>query len=277
MALALLAQFSGSLRACGGGFVDAARPVRPKLQLAVGFDAGCAWISAQCGELAIRKLTRLEPHETTIAVQHEADMVSVIVGLIGLAVVRSATRIDVDCEEALIASRRLLTGSPALLAAMGIRAELEEVTDVRGPEISLLSSMEFLAALVRHGKAANGIPRRRAYPQADMMRHDRWFGSGSRRRHSRARWNVLRWEWTRFLNAEFAWLRALGSIGPLQLRTFPIAPGTVGCGCPVSEGIGWPHTLDRPAVDTARCGVAAVVPACGCSLSADPPGARRVR
>lgn len=246
MALAPLTPFSVLVRACGGGFADAAQPVRPKLQLAVGFDAGSAWISAQCGELAIRKHTRLEPHETTIALQREADMVSVIVGVDAVAVARSTTRIAVDCDEALVALHRLLAGSSAVCAALGIRAELEEATNVCGPETSLLSSMEFLAALVRHGRAANRVRQRCADTHAGMTRRDGWFGSNNSGRHSDVGWDALRAEWTRFRTAELTWLRGLGSIGPFQPATFPSASKhrRARVSCIRRDRV--PHTLDRP-------------------------------
>ena len=150
MAITLVTGSAGAYASEPRGEEPPAGGRRPaaKLQLAVGFEGTRAWISAQYRQLGVRKQTTREPLATVIELRHGADIVTVSVGPEGIVVSRGTRTIAVDSARAYEALQNVLGDSPAVFAARAALSELEGEADLRAPEMSLLSSLAFVASLV---------------------------------------------------------------------------------------------------------------------------------
>jgi hypothetical protein len=240
MSLVLMAgsRTARALDACGDEMV-AARVSRPALQLAVGFDAHRAWISAQYRQLGIRKQTTRETRATAIELRYGPDSVTVSLAAHTIVVSRGGRSVVLDSPEALEPLQDLLGGSTALFAARAMLSELEQDDDLRAPEMSLLSSLAFVASLAGDVNAPRRLADRFVAKYRGVVRPIRWESScwGDYTKETTAAWDELqtcmqeadqddsmtRAVWRRIAcnatwmgRSESAWFEFLGCIQPLK-------------------------------------------------------------
>ena len=132
----------------GPMLLDEAEATLPTLRIAVGFESDRSWISAQWGELAIRKATRPDPLETSVDLCLGADCVSLDVRGAVVVVTKGTTGIECVSADAHAVVRALLTSSTAVSTALHLGEELRRRGDVQSPESALLSTVEFVHALI---------------------------------------------------------------------------------------------------------------------------------
>ncbi|HEV3485939.1 MAG TPA: hypothetical protein VG106_11065 [Vicinamibacterales bacterium] len=125
-----------------------AQPASPTLRIAVGFESDRSWISAQWGELAMRKDTRPAPLETIVHLCHGADCVRLDVRGAVVVVTKGTTVIECASTDAHPLMRALLASSAAVSTARHLREELLRRGEVPSPECALLSTVEFVHALM---------------------------------------------------------------------------------------------------------------------------------
>ena len=118
-----------------------------ELQLAVGFDAHRAWISAQYKQLGLRKQTASDPLATSVELRYGTDTVGVSYAPDDSVVSRGRQSLALDSQQAVERLQDLFGGSPAVFAARAALAELEAAHQWRAPEMSVLSSLAFVALL----------------------------------------------------------------------------------------------------------------------------------
>lgn len=180
-----------------------------RLQLAVGFDAHRAWISAQYKQLGIRKQTTNEPFETVIELGHGADTVVVTCGPRGIVVSRGTRSLVVDSPAAIESLQDLLGGSSVVFAARATLSELAAEDELRAPEINLLSSLAFVASLGGDVSAPRRLTNRNevqermkeADPDPDVFRAA----------YRRLACNALL-----LARSEVAWFEFIGGIQPMK-------------------------------------------------------------
>jgi hypothetical protein len=127
--------------------LQAAEPV-PALCIAVGFESDRSWISAQWGELAIRKATRANPLETTVQLHLGPDWVRLDIRGALVVVANGTTALECVSIDAYATVQARLASSAAVSTALALREELLRRGEVQSPESALLSTVEFVHALI---------------------------------------------------------------------------------------------------------------------------------
>ena len=132
----------------GPMLLEGAEATLSALRIAVGFESDRSWISAQWGELAIRKDTRPDPLETTVHLCLGADCVGLDVRGALVVVTKGTTVIECVSTDPHPLVRALLTSSTAVSTALHLGEELLRRGQVQSPESALLSTVEFVHALI---------------------------------------------------------------------------------------------------------------------------------
>ena len=113
------------------------------------FDARHAWTTATYKGLVVRKITTRADRSFTLELRYRQDVVLIAIDKDG---VPSVGRLDqsvlVDSPEALEQVQQVLGGSQAIFAFRALLAERESVSDLKGPEFTLLAAAAFTASLV---------------------------------------------------------------------------------------------------------------------------------
>ena len=141
-------------------------------------DRGGAWLAATYRDLQLRKRGDLKARTVAIELRAAGDVVGVTVTPQGVAVWRGSRSIAVDSAEAMRAVQELLGGSAAVFAARGMLSELEPVSSMNVPEMSLLSAAAFVASLVGDIEAPQRIADRFVAKHRGLFRQAR-LPSGS--------------------------------------------------------------------------------------------------
>lgn len=228
-----------AMDACTEDQAAAGRSLLAPLRLAVGFEANRAWMAAQYRELGIDKQTTREPVTTAIVLRHAADTVRVSYGPEGIVVSRGGRSVVVNSAEAMERLQELLGGSSAVFAARAMLSELEYEDDLRAPEMSLLSSLAFVASLAGDVNAPRRLADRFVARHRGFVRPVRWETCwDTYTKESTAAWNdlqacmdeanqdesIVRSAYRRvacngtwMARSESAWFEYLGCIQPLRL------------------------------------------------------------
>ena len=129
----------------------AREPVAATLPAAVvtgGHDTRSSWLHADYRELQLRARTDRGTRALAITLRVGADIVKVQVAPESVAVARGSRFIVVDSPEALQAVQELLGGSAAIFGLKSMLSDLEPVSRLTAPDMALLSTAAFVAALV---------------------------------------------------------------------------------------------------------------------------------
>jgi hypothetical protein len=121
-----------------------------------GHDKASAWLVAEYRDLQLHKRTSRAANTTAIELRVGDDVVAVTVGRNGVSVARGNRRIAIDSAETFASVQSLLGDSPAVFAARGMLSELEPISALKAPDMSLLSAAAFVASLV----GDSGAPQR---------------------------------------------------------------------------------------------------------------------
>ena len=136
----------------------AARAARTAPTIRGGLDGRTAWMGAEFRQLEVRKRTDRSAGTIEMDFRFAGDRVHVAVAPDRIAVTRGKSTVVVDSGGALDRLQDVLGGSRAVFAARAMLSELEATSDLKAPEMSLLASASFLAALAGDTQA----PRRLA-------------------------------------------------------------------------------------------------------------------
>jgi hypothetical protein len=139
----------------------AVRPVQRedarRAEIHGGHDKSAAWMVASYRELQLRKRTDKVTRELAVEIRAGGDVVSFALGA-SLTVTRGSAQVTVDSADALRSLQDLLGTSSAVFALRVMLSELEPVSVLDAPEMSLLSTAAFVASLV----GDTGAPQRLA-------------------------------------------------------------------------------------------------------------------
>ena len=152
LAFAIAMPVSGA----AAGEAAAQRPARAAA-IAGGHDQGGAWLVAEYRDFQLRKRGDRATKTIAIELRVAADVVAITAGPQGVTVTRGDRRIVVDSAEALQSVQELLGSSPAVFGARGMLSELEAVSTLNVPEMSLLSAAAFVASLVGDTEATQRV------------------------------------------------------------------------------------------------------------------------
>ena len=135
-----LAREAGRTPAAAGQ--NAGRPA-----IAGGHDSKSVWLNAEYRDLRVRKRSDKATKALDIDVQYGGDAVRVSVAAAGVTVGRGSRAILIASPEALADVQQLLGGSSAIFAARALLSALERDTELKAPEMSLLSAVAFVASV----------------------------------------------------------------------------------------------------------------------------------
>ena len=125
------------------GATAAGKPV-----ISGGVDAARAWLSADYRGLRLEKVANRKDGTLRVDLRFGQDYVGISVGRAGLVdVSRGGAWLRVDSPEAFARLQQVLAGSEAIFAARVLLAEREAVSELKAPEMSLLSTAAFVASL----------------------------------------------------------------------------------------------------------------------------------
>jgi hypothetical protein len=217
------------------------RPGSPRTPLIRGAaDAKRAWLGAEHYGLTLHKVANREDRSLTIELRFAQDVVTV--GIDAAAVVtvsRGGRAVRVRTPGSLARAQQLLAGSDAAFAARVMLADREAVSDLKAPEMALLSAAAFVASLVGDIDAPRRLATRFLEKHRGLYRPARMstcFDAYSS--ESSSAWNDMQdcvdeanqdsslinrayrrvacnaiW----LLRAESAWIEYLGCLGPKEI------------------------------------------------------------
>jgi hypothetical protein len=113
-----------------------------------GVDSARAWLSADYRGLRLEKSANRKDGSLRVEVRFGPDHVGITVdraGLVGVS--RGGKRLQLDSSQAFERLQRVLAGSEAIFATRVLLAERESVSELKAPEMSLLSTAAFVASL----------------------------------------------------------------------------------------------------------------------------------
>jgi len=111
-------------------------------------DASRAWLGAEHRGLRLDKFANRKDGSLLVDLRFRSDHLAIAIDKAGgITVSRAGRPIRVDSPEAFEQLQQVLAGSDAVFAARMLLAEREAVSDLRAPEMSLLSTVAFVASL----------------------------------------------------------------------------------------------------------------------------------
>ena len=147
-------QLVGGATALAGELVCEAPAAPPKdtrlkrsdVRITGGVDAKRGWMSGERGQLRIRKFSA-KGGQSVIELTHKKDSVILQVSEGLIRVMRNGKSVEVGSEQSIEALQELLSGSMAVFHTRALLSELEGRSDLKAPEMSLLSAAAFVTSL----------------------------------------------------------------------------------------------------------------------------------
>lgn len=113
-----------------------------------GADSARAWLGAEYRGLRVEKVANRKDGSLRVDLRFGQDYVGILIDKGGVVdVARGGARLRVDSQEAYQGLQRVLAGSEAIFATRVLLAERESVSELKAPEMSLLSTAAFVASL----------------------------------------------------------------------------------------------------------------------------------
>jgi hypothetical protein len=152
------------------------RPGPPAAAIGGGHDKTGAWMVAEYRDLKLQKRSERKTGALAIEFQSRGDVVSISLSQALVTVARGNRHVVVDSVEAFESVQQLLGSSPAVFALRGMLSELEPVSTLHAPEMSLLSAAAFVASLVGDTGAPQRIADRFVEKHRGLLRQVRMPG-----------------------------------------------------------------------------------------------------
>lgn len=129
--------------------VPAAAVAAKKPEITGGVDGKKAWMAAAYKGLVVKKASSQAGRTIAVDLQYHDDQVSILIDENRIVtVVRGGTAVVLSGPESIARVQELLGGSMAVFATRAMLADRETRSDLKAPEMSLLSTAAFVAALV---------------------------------------------------------------------------------------------------------------------------------
>lgn len=122
-----------------------------------GHDRHGAWLVGDYRDFQLRKRTDRATRTIAIELQSGNDIVAIGVAGGVVTVSRGGRAVSIDSAGAMQSVQELLGGSAAVFATRGMLSELEAVSPLTVPDMSLLSAAAFVASLVGDTEAPQRI------------------------------------------------------------------------------------------------------------------------
>jgi len=117
-----------------------------RLKITGGIETNRVWVVADYNDLQIRKFTA-KGGATVIELKHRDDSVVMSLSAGSSTVARNGRTVAISASESVDAIRDLVGSSPALFHARLALSRYEQVSDLKGPSMSVLSALALAATL----------------------------------------------------------------------------------------------------------------------------------